>query len=146
MRLVAASLVCVAALVAAEAHAQAHQSTDGVYTLRSSTVSSQSIAPSVARAHNFTPGPAVAILNVTVIEKGQPANGTTTAAISVTARDLAGRAQTVEMKEDRENGYVSYYGTYRHLRNETLTFDIMARPEGTEKRLVLHYRDRIGRR
>ncbi len=145
MRLVA-SLVCVAALVPAEAHAQAHQSTDGVYTLRSSTVSSQSIAPSVARAHNFPPDPAVAILNVTVIKKGQSGNGTMPAAIDASARDLAGLSQTIEMKKDRENGYVSYYGTYRHLRNETLTFDITAKPEGTDRKLVLHYRDRIGRR
>ena len=106
-------------LAASAACAQSHEASGDGYTLRSSTVSSDSVAGSAARAHGIERDPAVGILNVTVLRKGQPGNGTVAAAIGATVRDLVVRSRPIAMTQDRENGYVSYYGTYRRQAGET---------------------------
>ena len=58
------SVVCVSA--GSAALAQAHQSTSGPCTLRSSTVDSGSIAASIAAKRGFSPAADLAIVNVTV--------------------------------------------------------------------------------
>lgn len=133
-------------LAASAACAQSHEASGGGYTLRSSTVSSESVAGSAARAHGIEQDSAVGILNVTVLRKGQPGKGTVAGAVGATVRDLAGRSRPIAMKQVRENGYVSYYGTYRHLPGERLDFIITAVPEGTAVKLRLHYRDRVAHR
>ncbi len=133
-------------LAASAACAQPHEASGGGYTLRSSTVSSASVAGSAARAHGIEQGPAVGILNVTVMRKGQPGNGTVAAAIRATIRDLAGRTRPIAMTQDREDGYVSYYGTYRHRPGEQIEFVVTAIPQGSDRRLTLRYRDRVPRR
>lgn len=133
-------------LAASAACAQSHEASGDGYTLRSSTVSSESVAGSAPRAHGIEQDPAVGILNVTVLRKGQPGNGTVAAAIGATVRDLVGRSRPIGMTQDRENGFVSYYGTYRRLAGERLDFLITAFPEGTAVKLRLHCRDRVAPR
>lgn len=43
---------------------RSHQVTEGSYTLRSSTVNSETISASMAKAHGFEQAPSVFILNV----------------------------------------------------------------------------------
>ncbi|MEO5883849.1 MAG: DUF4426 domain-containing protein [Caldimonas sp.] len=141
-RIVAVALVCVAALTPLSAGAQAHQVQEGGYTLRSSTVGSETLPASVAKAHGFDQEPGLSILNVTVTKNGRVGNGTLPAALDVQIRDLAGRAVPIEMRVDRENGYVSYYGIYRRPRHQTLVVAIAAAPKGSSRTLKLRYRDR----
>lgn len=141
-RIFAAALVGLAAWAPLAAGAQAHQIEQGGYTLRSSTVGSEALPASVAEAHGFERSPSLAILNVTVVERGGPGNGTVAAALVVRIRDLAGREVPIDMKLDRENGYVSYYGTYHRAPRRMLSFVIRATPNGTNRALTLRYRDR----
>lgn len=141
-RIFAAALVSLAAWAPLCAHAQAHQVREGGYTLRSSTVGSETIPASVARAHGFGRSPSLGILNVTVIERGRPGNGTVAAALDVHIRNLAGQEVPVDMMVDRDNGYVSYYGTYQRAPRRILSFAIRAIPKGTGRTLTLRYRDR----
>ncbi len=141
-RIVAIALVCLAAWTPLSANAQAHQVKEGGYTLRTSTVSSETLPAPVAKAHGFDQGPGLAVLNVTVSENVRARNGTVAAALDVRIRDLAGRAVPIDMRVDRENGYVSYYGIYRRPPRQTLSVSIRATPQGTNRTLKLRYRDR----
>ncbi len=47
---------------------------------------------------------------------------------------------------DRENGYVSSFGSYHRTPRETYRFVITATPEGTDRKLVLRYQDNGRRR
>jgi len=67
---IVAALICLDVWTPLSAGAQSHQVTEGDYTLRSSTVGSETIPASVAKVHGFEQKPSVSILNVTVIEKG----------------------------------------------------------------------------
>lgn len=138
----ASALICLAAWMPLSAGAQPREVTEGDYTLRSSTVSSETIAASVAKAHGLEQAPSVFILNVTVIKKGLAAgNATVPAVLDVEIRDITGRKVPIKMKVDHENGSVSYYGTYRRLPNQTLALGINAAPEGSSRKLTLQYRD-----
>jgi len=138
---IAATLLCLAAWTPFSVGAQPHESRDGGYTLRSSTVASTSLPMSMAQAHGFEQKPSVFVLNVTVIEDVGAGNGTVPATLAVRIRDLAGREVPVDMTLDRENGYVSYYGTYRRRPHQVLSFAIRATPQGTDRTLTLRYRD-----
>ncbi len=126
------------------AFGQAHQVSEGRYTLRSSTVESRSISASVARAHGFSPERGLAILNVTVLVKGKEGRKSVPAFVSATAKDLAGVTRDIQLSLDRENGSFSYYGTYHHLPHEVLDLTITATTEGALAPLTLRYRDRLG--
>lgn len=140
--LIAFVLFSAAALLPLDAAAQAHQVKIGRYTLRSSTVASETIPASMAKAHGFTRSPSLAILNVTVSERGRPGNGTVAADLAVRIRDLVGREVPVDMTQDRTNGYVSYYGTYHRAPRRTYVFDITATPQDGGPTLTLRYHDR----
>lgn len=141
-RIVAVALVCLAAVAPLSASAQAHQVKQGGYTLRSSTVSSETLPASVAKAHGFEQEPGLSILNVTVKKNGAAGNGTLAATLDVQIHDLAGRAVPVDMTVDRENDYVSYYGVYRRSAHHALEVAVTAVPHGTSRTLKLRYRDR----
>ncbi len=138
---IATVLICLAAWTPLFAGAQPHEVTEGNYTLRSSTVSSETIPASVAKAHGFEQGPSVFILNITVMEKSRAGNATLPAVLTVKIRDLTGRKLPIDMKVNHENGFVSYYGTYHRLPNQALSFDITAAPEGSSRMLTMRYRD-----
>ena len=139
-----AALTAVALLVASlPSPAQMHRSTSGRCSLRSSTVDSRSVAPSVAARRGFPRSADVAIVDVTVSCKGRSGNGTVSAHIDVTKADLAGTKEPVAMHEDRQNGYVSYYGTYRHVRGQIVQLAVSATPRGKSHQMKLTYRHRF---
>lgn len=138
---IAATLLSLAACAPFSAGAQPHRVTKGHYTLRSSTVSTETISASMAKAHGFEQARSVFILNVTVIQQGRAGSATVPAVLAVDIRDLTGRRLPIDMTVDRENDAVSYYGTYRRMPNQTLLFDIAAVPKGSGRRLTMRFRD-----
>ncbi len=142
----AAPLVSLLLIATLPAHAQAHQAHRGACTLRSSTVDARSIPPDIAAKHGFSATGGNAVVNVTVRCKASRGNGTVPAEISVTRRDAAGTKEPIEMQLDRENGYVSYYGTYPRLAGATVTLTVSALPRGLSKPITLVYRDRFSAR
>lgn len=123
--------------------AQAHETTNGPCTLRSSTVESRSISASVAARHGFSPAADLAIVDVTVSCKGQPGNGTMPADVDVTRADLAGTTESVDMRMVRQDGFVSYFGTYSHLPGQVVRLVVTASPQGDTRRMTLTYEQRF---
>lgn len=141
-RIVAVGLVCLGTVAPIPASAQAHQVQQNGYTLRSSTVSSETLPASVAKAHGFEQQPGLSILNVTVTKDGVAGNGTLAADLDVQIHDLTGRAVHIDMQVDRVNDYVSYYGVYRRPNHQALAVAIKAMPVGSSRTLNLRYQDR----
>jgi len=138
-----------AALTGLAAHAQAHEARQGGYLLRSSTVSSQRIAPQTAARHGIAPAPGRALLNVVVLRTASPssAQATVAAEVSASRQDLAGVHQRIPMREVRANGYISYIGSYEFLPREVIDFTVTATPADGQggAPLTLTYRERMGR-
>lgn len=146
MKPAAATFVIWLAGSAAAMHAQAqpHEQTEAGYTLRSSTVSSQTIAEETARSHGIEQRPDVAIVNVVVRKAGAPlAEANVAAAVEATARTLVGVVRTIELHPARANGFISYFGSFEHSPGEVLEFTIRARPVGSDRLLTLRYRDTL---
>lgn len=119
--------------------AQAHEKQFGDFTLRSSTVGSESLSPHTAREHGIRPSPRRAILNVTVKKDGQ----TIPARVSAVGRSLTGKKREIGMRETIANNYVSYTGSYEFTHGEVIDFTVTAIPRGSETPLTLTYRERM---
>lgn len=141
------SLLLAAALWAPlHALAQPHERSEGAFTVRGSTVSSQNVDSATARRHGIEPSPTRGILNVTVERREGPAPRTVQARVQATARNLTGVEREVPMKEVEQNGYVSYTGAYDFAPREVLDFRIQAQPQGASTVLDLTFRDRMWKR
>ena len=135
-----------ALLIVHAAQAQPHQQTAHGYTLRASVVSSMDLAESTAGKHGIDRSPVHGVLNVTLI-KGDGSAALTTVPANVEARitGLYGAHHSVQLHEERAQGRVSYYGSFRHEPREVLDFEISARPQGGGPRVMLGFRERMGR-
>lgn len=124
--------------------AQSHAVTDGPFTLRSSTVASESLLPASAKEHGVKRAADVGVVNVTV-ERRDAQGGTSTvpAKVKVETRSLTGRTAEVPVKETRANNYISYLGTYSFLPREVVDITVTAVPAGEKKALKLTYRDQM---
>lgn len=129
--------------VAQPALAQSHEVRRGDLTLRSSIVSSERIDPATAARHGIEPSPGTAVLNV-VLLRGN-ARETVPAEVSATARSLSGVRQEIGLREVRENGRVSYLGSYDVLPREVIDLEVKAKPLQAERppALVLRWRERM---
>lgn len=138
-----AALLAIAVATSAPAWAQAHVSTEGPFTLRASTVSSETLPESTAKAHGIDQDPQRGVLNVAILRKTGSAEDTLHAEVHAIARNLSGQKLNVAMREVEANGYVSYMGTYDFVRGEVIDFLIEAKPQGSEQKLDLTFRDRM---
>lgn len=138
-------LALLALLVAASgpAWSQAHVSKEGAFSLRASTVSSETLPEVTAKAHGIERDPRRGVLNVTIMHRDKSGETNVRADVHATARDLTGQKRDVPMKEVDANGYVSYMGTYDFVRGEVIDFLIDAKPHGAGPRLSLTFRDRM---
>lgn len=125
------------------AWSQAHVSTEGPFSLRASTVSSETLPASTAKAHGIARDPRRGVLNVVILRKDGAEEKTLHGDVHAVARDLSGQKRDVDMREVQANGYVSYMGTYDFVRGEVIDFLIDARPQGSERKLDLTFRDRM---
>lgn len=123
--------------------AQAHLAKSGPCSLRSSTVESRSIAALAADRQGISRAADLAIVNVTVTCRGGHGNGTVPADVDVTRADAVGTVEHVDMHEDRQNGYVSYYGTYPHTPGQTVRIAVSATPLHMQRQMAIEYRHRF---
>lgn len=140
--LVAALALAASGLVAA----QVHEVRQGQYLLRSTTVASDRIDPDTARRHGIEPSSGRAVLNVVLLKHvGQQGEATVPAQVEAVSRNLAGVRHEIELREVRENGRVSYVGSYEFLPREVFDFQVKALPKGTQDapELALEYRERM---
>lgn len=124
---------------AAPARSQPHQQQSGPYTVRSSTVGSETLSEASAKIHGIERSPTRSVLNVTITKDGQ----TVPALVAVVARNLTGKVRPIAVKETKANGYVSYTGPYDFVHGEVLDFTVRATPYDSKEVIALSFRDRV---
>lgn len=127
--------------------AQPHEASRGDLVLRGSTVSSGMIDAATAERHGIPRSPDVGVLNVLLARSQGGTLRPMPAQVEAEAWSLSGVRQRLAMREVRENGRVSYLGTYDFLPREVIDFRITARPEDRPDvpALSLAFRDRMWR-
>jgi hypothetical protein len=121
------------------ARSQTFEAHAGPFTLRASTVGSESISKETAAAHGIERSPTTALVNATLMRDGK----TVPARMEVEARNLAGMKRTIDMRETARDGYVSYMGSYDIAPGEVLDFTVKALPASGARWITLHFRDRM---
>jgi hypothetical protein len=133
-------------LLAGAAQAQSHATESGRYVLRSTTVASEQIDAAAAQRHGVVPAPDRAVVNVVLLRQaGAGADTTVSARVAVSMRTASGLSSDIEMREVRENGAISYLGSYQFLPRQMINFEISAAPteDAKQQPLKLDYRERM---
>jgi hypothetical protein len=143
------SLIAALALAACttSSQAQMHETCHGDHLLRSSTVASDRIDSVTAARHGIEPAPSRAVLNVLVLKRSGAADTPVAAVVTASMQNLAGVRRDISLREVRENGRVTYLGSYEFLPREVIDFQITAVPDGMQPgtMLKLSYRERMWR-
>jgi len=126
-------------LTAAPAWSQAHETTSGAYTLRSSTVGSVMLSAESARKYGIDRSPLRGVFNATISKDGR----NVPAKLEVVAGSLTGKTRPIPMTETTANDSVSYTGVYDYVHGEVLDFTVKAQPQGSNEALNLTFRDRM---
>ena len=115
--------------------ASAENSRDfGQFVVHYNAMATDMVPPQVARKHHITRSQNRGMINITVLKKvlgspGQPVH----ARVEVTAQNLAGQGRTIHVREIREGNAIYYIGEFGVANEETLKFDVRARPQGTQE-------------
>jgi hypothetical protein len=101
------------------------------YTIHHNALTTDRLAPDVARSYGIQRSRNRGLLNVSVIKDVPGTTGTpVTAAVQATARNLQGLIREIPMREVREETAVYYLGEFPVEHGETLNFDIRVKPQG----------------
>jgi len=133
-------------LLLAAPGAGAQQSQDfGEYVVHYNALNTHLITPQVAQAYNIRRSSSRALLNVTVLKKVMSNPGTPVqAAVSANARNLTGQSRTIEIREISDpEGAVYYIGELSVRNLETFDFTINVLPEGSDRDLVVKFRQQF---
>ena len=145
-RLRAAGLAAAAVLSSGAAWPQPHEQTAGAYTLRASVVSSMEIAEGTAREHGIERSPVHGVLNVTLLARHGGEAPAVPARVEASITNLFGAHHSVDLREQRVRGWVSYAGGFRHAPSEVLDFRMSAQPKQGGPQVELAFRERMSRR
>ena len=124
-----------ALLLTVPAVAAADNSRDfGQYVIHYNAMASDFIPAEVARKYRITRSRNRGLINITVLKKvlgnpGKPVH----AHVEVSALNLVGQGRHIRMREIREGNAIYYIGEFGVANEETLKFDIRARPQGTQE-------------
>lgn len=127
--------------VAGVAHAENSTSIGG-YVIHHNTLTTDSLPPQVASAHNIQRSKERAILNVSVM-RGEPGRvGTPVQAqVTATARNLIGQTRRIDMREIRDGEAIYYIGDFPVANREKLDFFLEVTPEGEHAPLKVRLSD-----
>ncbi len=125
-------LIAGLALTGASLSAVAENATSvGNYTIHHNAVSTDALAPQVAKVYGIQRSKSRGMLNVSVIKNkagsiGEPVK----AKVEASASNLSGQARTIDMREVNDAGAIYYIGDFRVANQETLNFTLTVTPEG----------------
>jgi hypothetical protein len=136
-RRIAVFFIAALALLLASLSAQAQQFEDiGDYHVHYSAMNTRMLPAEVARAYGITRSGTRAMINITVL-RAADGDGAMSEAVRATvnasAINLTGQPRDIELQEITEEDAIYYIGTFRIANEETLTFDISVRPEGSSQ-------------
>jgi hypothetical protein len=130
------SLLCLSAL---SGHAE--NSRDfGQYVVHFNALATDQLPARVAREYRITRSKNRGMINITVLRKvlgspGQPVH----AFVEVTGTNLAGQYRRIPVREVREGNAIYYIGEFGVTHEETVRFDVQARPQGSPDTLKLEF-------
>ena len=106
----------------------------GQFVIHYNAMATDVVPPQVARKYRITRSQNRGMINITVLKKvlgspGQPVH----ARVEVNAQNLAGQGRTIHVREIREGNAIYYIGEFGVANEETLKFDVRARPQGTQE-------------
>lgn len=106
----------------------------GQYVIHYNALATDVLSPEIARQYRITRSRNRGMINITVLKKvlgspGQPVH----AHVDVNARNLAGQGRAIRMREIREGNAIYYIGEFGVANEETLNFDVRARPQGSQE-------------
>jgi hypothetical protein len=91
------------------------------------------LPPEVARAFGIRRSGNRAMLNITVLRRGDTEGSTpVTADVSISANNLLGQLKDVRIRELREGDAIYYIGEVTVANEEIITFNVSVRPEGVD--------------
>ena len=112
----------------------------GNYVLHFNAISTNQLAPEVARAYNIVRSKNRAMLNVSIIKSLDGGLGVSqAAAVTATAANLTGQLKNLTLREIREDNAIYYIGDVAVANSETLIFNIDVVPEGETDRLSVRF-------
>ena len=115
--------------------ADAENSKDfGQFVIHYNAMATDMVPAQVARKYRITRSQNRGMINITVLKKvlgspGQPVH----AQVDVNAQNLAGQGRTIHVHEIREGNAIYYISEFGVANEETLKFDVRARPQGTQE-------------
>jgi len=103
----------------------------GDYVIHYNALATDMLPPVIARDYRITRSQNRGMVNITVLKKvlgspGQPVH----ARVETYARNLAGQARNISMREIREGNAIYYIGEFGVANEETLNFKVRVRPQG----------------
>jgi hypothetical protein len=112
----------------------------GDFVIHYNAMATDMVPPEVARKYHITRSQNRGMINITVLKKvlsspGQPVH----ARVEVNARNLAGQGRTIRMREIREGNAIYYLGEFGVANEETLNFDVRARPQGSQETVEVSF-------
>lgn len=134
-RKIAVFLISVLGLFAFFNSAWAQQAEDiGQHRVHYNALNTNALPPEVASAYGIQRSGSRAMLNIAVLRKADSPDSMdipTHAEVSARATNLTGQARKIDLQEVEEDDAVYYIGTFRIHNEETLTFTITVKPEGS---------------
>ena len=121
--------------------ASAENSKDfGDFVIHYNAMATDMVPPEVARKYRITRSQNRGMINITVLKKvlsspGQPVH----ARVEVNALNLAGQGRRISMREIREGNAIYYIGEFSVANEETLNFNVRARPQGTQETVEVRF-------
>jgi hypothetical protein len=106
----------------------------GQFVVHYNAMATDMVPAQVARKYRITRSKNRGMINITVLKKvlgspGQPVH----AQVEVNAQNLAGQGRTIHVREIREGNAIYYIGEFGVANEETLKFDVRARPQGAQE-------------
>ncbi len=118
-----------------------NQKVFGNYTIHANALTTDQLAPEVAREYGIVRSKGKAMLNI-VITKGE-ANEPVTGTVTAVAKNLTNQIKDMEMLEIIEQDAIYYIGVISVDNEETIVFNIDATPANENQPFLLSYRQQF---
>ena len=116
----------------------------GDYVLHFNAVTSDLVSPEDAAKYGISRSRSNALLNVVILKKtGEPAAVPISGDVSAKSSNLTGQLKKVDLRKIAEGDSIYYIGVIPVANNETLNFEITARPEGSNEPLVVKFQQQF---
>jgi hypothetical protein len=112
----------------------------GEYVVHFNALNTNFIAPEVAGNYGVRRSPQQALLNIAVLRKVLDTTGEpVVAAVSGSVSNLTGQTTPISAREIREGNAIYYIDTFRVNNEETLRFDLVVKPQGSDESFQVRF-------